>query len=109
MRENPNPALRLGADQDRIRGIHGLLHLHDVVGTAKPEGVDLKPSGPAVPALPMKRLRGDDEPRSFQVDFRVWILIIEGGRENPRLHGHHAANEAVNARGAQGVSDLGFE
>ena len=89
--------------------IHGLLHLHHVVGTSKPEGVDLKPSWLAVPALPIKRLRGDEETRSFQVDFRVWMRIIEGGRENPRLHGHDSSNEVVNARGAQGVSDLGFE
>ena len=46
------------ADQDRIRFIQGLLHLDHVVGTAKPEGVDLKPSWLAVPALPVKRLRG---------------------------------------------------
>ena len=75
---SPSLAARRGlparGDQDRIHFIHGLLHLHHVVGTSKPEGVDLKPSWPAVPALPIKRLRGDEETRSFQVDFRVWML-----------------------------------
>ena len=102
-------ASRSGADQDRIHSIQGLLHLHNVVGASKPEGVDLKPSWLAGPALPIKRLRGDEETRSFQAHFRVWMLIIEGGGENPRLHGHGSSNEVVNARGAQRVSDLGFE
>ena len=36
-------------DQDRILTIQGLLHLDHVVGTSKPEGVDLKPSWLAGP------------------------------------------------------------
>src|SRR5208283_4756965 len=95
--------------QDRSCFIHRLLQLHHIVRTSKPESVDLKPSCPAGRALPVKRLGGDEEPRFFQVHFRVWIYIIEGGGENPRLHGHHSSNEAVDARGAESVSDLGFE
>src|SRR4030042_12084 len=57
--------LSAGGDQDRIRGIHGLLHLHDVVGTSKPEGVDLKPSGPAGSPPPLKRAPGGGEARTF--------------------------------------------
>ena len=101
--------LPAGGDQDRILAIQSLLHLDHVVGTSKPEGVDLKPSWQAVPARPIKRLWGDTEARSFQVDFRVRMAIVEGWGKNPGLHSHDSANEVVKARSTQSVSDLGLE
>jgi hypothetical protein len=96
-------------NKDLILSMPGLFQLHNIVGTPKPEGIDLKPSGLAGPALPIPRLRGDKKPGALQPDLRVRMHIIEGGGEHPRLHSRDSPNETDDARGAQGMSDLGFE
>ena len=37
------------------------------------------------------------------------MFIVEGRGKDPGLHGHGSSNQAVDARGAQRVPDLGFE
>jgi len=37
------------------------------------------------------------------------MLVVEGGGEYPRLHGHGSSNEVADAGGSQRVSDLGFK
>ena len=45
----------------------------------------------------------------LKIDLGISSPVIQGGREDARLHGGHPSDEAVDAGSAQGVADLGLE
>ena len=104
----PAPGV-LGGNVGQVRLVRVGLQVHDHAGPAEAEGVDLhaaRPSGGRGPGLGPPQ---DAEPGLFQAEVRVRGLVVQGRRQHAPAHGPHAPNEAREARGPQGVADLGLE
>ena len=86
-----------------------LLQLHDKIGTAETKRINLQTTWLTVLQLPFLRSVQHGKAGLGPVDCGIGLFTVERGGEYSRIHCHHAADQAVDARRAQGVAHLRFE